>query len=183
MPRFAFRPRWLGRAFTLIELLVVIAIIAILIGLLLPAVQKVREAAARAACSNNLKQMGLAFHNYHDANGRFPSASVQTCPPGTATGSSTGCHYVTGGFVQILPYIEQDALRRTYDDRQFIDESHANDFFIQQNVKIYNCPSDDRAGQLIQPQTIAPRGSGQPNPPYIYRSSSYKLMTGMGNPS
>src|SRR5437899_3360728 len=92
------------RGFTLIELLVVIAIIGVLIGLLLPAVQKVREAAARTQCINNLKQFGLAAHNYHGATGRFPTGAR---PSVTVNGVPT---MGTNVWIELFPHLEQDNL-------------------------------------------------------------------------
>jgi prepilin-type N-terminal cleavage/methylation domain-containing protein/prepilin-type processing-associated H-X9-DG protein len=101
------------KGFTLIELLVVIAIIAILIALLVPAVQKVRESAARAQCQNNLHQIGIGLHNYHSAYGRLPAGFVGPPNPlASVSGDALGHGSQYGMFVTLLPYIEQDTSQR-----------------------------------------------------------------------
>lgn len=156
-----------SRGFTLIELLVVIAIIAILIGLLVPAVQKVREAAARTQCQNNLKQIGLALHNYHDTMGSLPPGGVSKIIRPTAPSSEAGVSFQ----VLILPYIEQGNLLVKFDLTLGF-RSRINYPLSNIRVPIYQCPSSSFAKSNLAAELTVndPGGTGTttlPDFPYV----------------
>ena len=153
-----FRP-----GFTLIELLVVIAIIAILIGLLLPAVQQAREAARRTQCKNNLKQLGLAFHNYHDVH--------NTLPPLGCVGTSSFGHT---WFAQILPYIEQATLHSTVDfSLPPWRAGTQNDQMRLQKIVMMQCPTDIEVGPASYNN-----GAGSEQGKYV--RGNYLVTAGLG---
>lgn len=143
-------------AMTLVELLVVLAIIGILIGLLLPAVQKVREAANRLKCQNNLKQLGLALHNHHDTNGSFP-------PGYTVSGTDNLEMGGFCGFVRLLPFLEQDNLFRNWDlnGKWYVPP---NDALVSVEVKVFYCPSNRSGGRIDMSFLVPIAGRPLPNP-------------------
>jgi prepilin-type N-terminal cleavage/methylation domain-containing protein/prepilin-type processing-associated H-X9-DG protein len=174
-----------GPGFTLIELLVVIAIIAILIGLLVPAVQKVRDAAARMSCSNNLHQIGLALHGYHDVSGYFPPAGTSDGKP--LSGGPWPCNGEgTNWSVYTLPYVEQDNIwkRLTFngdagwtDDQTQPNSSAVNNVKLATGavIKVFRCPSDQHPNLIRNDSNV--RGPND-EASYPVNRNSYVAIAG-----
>jgi prepilin-type N-terminal cleavage/methylation domain-containing protein/prepilin-type processing-associated H-X9-DG protein len=171
------------RGFTLIELLVVIAIIAVLVGLLLPAVQSAREAARRAQCVNNLKQLGIATHNYHDALGRFPFGSI--IAPMTnywiANNITWPGHYRYSSLAELTPFLEQTGAYNAinfsiplYNLAGYDMPDNTSVFAMQ--VSIFLCPSDPPRGQASNPILTAD------GPAVPFAQGSYMACSGDGLP-
>jgi prepilin-type N-terminal cleavage/methylation domain-containing protein/prepilin-type processing-associated H-X9-DG protein len=152
--------------FTLVELLVVIAIIGVLVALLLPAVQAAREAARRMSCSNNLKQMGLAVHNYHDTN--------QVLPPGKIQVGSLSAQSLSNWAIMILPHMEGINVFNQY-NHNATNEDASNQLVREMLIKEYTCPSDPQARKLEKPASGP--GSG-----LDYRHGSYRCVGGRADP-
>jgi len=161
-------PRTPAAGFTLVELLVVIAIIGVLVALLLPAVQAAREASRRTSCQNNLKQIGLAIHNHHDA--------LLLLPPGNVV---NGCccseNLFTNWTISILPYAEGNTLADRYNHGSN-NNAGPNKYVREQFVPMYSCPSDPEPKKLVQPET----GAGSS---VFYMRGNYRAMEGRSDGS
>ena len=150
-----FMPEQKSRGFTLVELLVVIAIIGILIGMLLPAVQQVRESARRTECLNNMRQIGLATHSFHDSEGAFPPSRISS-PPNVIPGEE--CEGPASWFVRLLPYVEQDSLFSLWD--LSIEYESQNNDALATPVPLFLCSSRHSASDANAPDTIITQDSG-----------------------
>ncbi|MBM4095500.1 MAG: DUF1559 domain-containing protein [Planctomycetes bacterium] len=176
---FPLRSSGMRAGFTLIELLVVIAIIAVLIGLLVPAVQKVREAANRMQCANNLKQMGIACHNQHDQLGFMPHGGWGWWYAPTYTGvgtPATGKAQNAGWGYQILPYLEQESVWKGSGTTTIADAQRQ---VIGAPIKTMFCPSRRPPGQL--PPNPCWYGGTGPGGTYAHAGTDYASNAGTGN--
>ncbi len=180
----AVRTRGARPGFTLIELLVVIALLGVLLGLLLPAVQKVREAASRMKCQNNLKQLGLALHHYEGTNGCFPSAYVRTS--GRQSGTAFGVRYPDdnwngpagwGWGTLLLPYLEQDALYKGLDLGQPC-WAPRNAAPVRTKLSVFLCPSATGGGDGFAVERDSGDGRrGTPLSPSVFFAHSHYVTS------
>ena len=153
--------------FTLVELLVVIAIIGVLVALLLPAVQAARESARRVRCKSNLKQLGIALHNYHDTFGRVPPGAIFTYKDPYITGSSSNS-WGQNWLILLLPQIEQTNLYALYDFKELRAMDGANKNVVSTDIALLKCPSD-------------PPGVKYSVPPAVFARGNYGANYGAGN--